>query len=164
MPCIWVVPPELPTRLPFSWGALACSQSGQRRHAQREAGDELTSQATGGTSDIKETALKDARDHMGNGPGTTPGAMAPPWPPGALLSVTLIYLGNGHVGESGSVIYVNNEKEMWDIYDSILQSGAYSSEISTGQTCLAELYLNLKERGINLHFITGWYFPQRSLS
>lgn len=55
-----------------------------------------------------------------------------------------------------SVIYVNNEKEMWDIYDSILQSGAYSSEISTGQTCLTELYLNLKERGINLHFITGW--------
>lgn len=45
----------------------------------------------------------------------------------------------------GSVIYFNNEKEMWKIYESILQSGAYSSNTSPEKTCLTELCLNSKD-------------------
>lgn len=58
---------------------------------------------------------------------------------------------------AGSAIYVHNEKEMWDIYDYPTEWGLfqYWGLLTTGQTCLTELYLNLKERGINLHFITG---------
>lgn len=56
-----------------------------------------------------------------------------------------------------AVLYIlSNEKEMQKIYESNLWNGAYSNIISTEKTCLTELYLNLKECDMNLHFIMGW--------
>lgn len=48
------------------------------------------------------------------------------------------------------------------IYEAILWNGVYSTITSTEKTCLTELFLNFKECGIHLHFIIGWYFPQRN--